>query len=193
MATAYPSLKNFYLLAYFMPLNFIQCRFSLFIHTPFIHTQFIQTQFIQMTKSTAKSPPQFTLSGSDEISPEEVERRTAFARMRQLELSVLRDELSLSDRAGELCRIDVALSEFDSFLVDFVRLLKQIPDKVQSVIPTTTPTQYGELQTFIDSALQRLSEKRLHLTIESTKTQKANATAVKNESIQKAAKVKGGS
>ena len=145
-----------------------------------------------MTKPKAKPPLQFTLSGSDEVSPEEVERRTAFARMRQLELSVLRDELALSDRAGELCRIDTALSEFDAFLVDFVRLLRQIPDKVQETMPATTPTQYGELQSFIDSALQRLSAKRLHLTIESTKTEKAQATAVKEASIQKAAKVKGG-
>ena len=132
----------------------------------------------------------YELQGSESISADEVERRTAFAKMRQLELSVLKDQLALSDRAGELCRIDVALAEFDSFLVDFVRLLKQIPDKVQSVIPACTPTQYGELREFIDQSLQRLSEKRLHLTIESTKQEKSLATAIKDESIKKNAKIK---
>lgn len=138
-----------------------------------------------------KPNPQFTLDGYADITADEVDRRTAFAKMRQLELSVLKDELSLADKAGELCRIDVALSEFDAFLIDFVKLLKQIPDKVQSVIPSTTPDQYAEMRSFIDDALQRLSEKRLHLTIENTASEKKAATAAKDESIRKNAKLKG--
>lgn len=131
---------------------------------------------------------EYILQGSDEVDAEEVERRTAFAKMRQLELAVLKDELNLADKAGALCRIDVALAEFDNFLIDFVRLLKQIPDKVQSVIPSTNPDQYNELVVYIDQSLQRLSEKRLHLTIESTKAEKALATEAKEESIKKSAK-----
>jgi hypothetical protein len=135
---------------------------------------------------------EYTLDGYADVSPEEVERRTQYAKMRQLELSVLKDELSLADKAGALCRIDVALAEFDAFLLDFVRLLRQIPDKVQSVVPETTPAQYGELRSFIDDALQRLSEKRLHLTIESTKAQKTSETNDRNERAQKADKIKKG-
>lgn len=138
----------------------------------------------------ARKKSAYELDGADDISTEEVERRTAYARMRQLELSVLRDELGLADKAGELCRIDIALAEFDTFLVDFVRMLRQIPDKVQEIISSTNPAQYEAIRAFIDSSLQMLSEKRLHLTIESTKSQKANATAVKEESIQKKAKTK---
>lgn len=135
---------------------------------------------------------EYTLDGYADVSPEEVERRMQYAKMRQLELSVLKDELSLADKAGALCRIDVALAEFDAFLVDFVRLLRQIPDKVQSVVTETTPAQYGELRSFIDDALQRLSEKRLHLTIESTKAQKISETNDRNERAQKADKIKKG-
>ena len=132
----------------------------------------------------------FVLHGYNEVEPAEVDRRINFAKMRSIELSVLKDELSLADKAGELCRIDVALNEFDLFLVDFIRLLKQIPDKVQSVVPATNPNQYAEIRSFIDDALQRLSKKRLHLTIESTASEKAANTAAKEESIKKNAKIK---
>ena len=135
---------------------------------------------------------QFTLTGANDVTPEEVEKRTNFAKMRQLELSVLKEEIGLADRAGDLCRIDVALDEFDKFLIDFVRLLRQIPDKVQLIVPQTQPEQYTELRKFIDTSLQMLSERRLHLTIESTKTEKAEATEAKNDSIKKNAKIKKG-
>ena len=127
---------------------------------------------------------QFTLTGANDVTPEEVEKRTNFAKMRQLELSVLKEEIGLADRAGDLCRIEVALDEFDKFLIDFVRLLRQIPDKVQLIVPQTQPEQYTELRKFIDTSLQMLSERRLHLTIESTKTEKAEATEAKNDSIK---------
>lgn len=132
----------------------------------------------------------YTLQGYSDISIEEVERRMNYARMRSTELSVIKDELSLADKAGELCRIEVALSAFDAFLVDFVRLLKQIPDKVQSVVPSTNPAQYKEIQTYIEDALQRLSQKRLHLTIESTKVEKAENYSEVVESRKRSAKAK---
>ena len=142
-------------------------------------------------KKKKNTPPTAPVSDySSVIDPSEVERRTNFAKMRQIELNVLKDELNLADKAGELCRIEVALSEFDSFLVDFVRMLKQIPDKVQSVVPTTTTDQYRMLQQFIDDSLQRLSERRLHLTIESTKSEKSAASAAVAESVAKNAKIK---
>ena len=144
-----------------------------------------------MTKSKDKCE-RFTLDGYADISPDEVERRTQFAKMRALELSVLKDELSLADKAGELCRIDVALDAFNNFLIDFVRMMRQFPDKVQSIVPEMTPDQYGELRQFIDETLQRFSEARLHLTIESTKTEKALATQAKDESNKKSAKLKKG-
>jgi hypothetical protein len=143
-----------------------------------------------MTKKK-KDASKFELVGASDVSAEEVEKRTQFARMRQLELSVLKDEIGLADRAGDLCRIETALDEFDKFLIDFVRLLRQIPDKVQLIVPQMKPDQYTELRTFIDTSLQMLSERRLHLTIESTKTEKALATATKEESQKKAAKLKG--
>ena len=139
---------------------------------------------------TKKNETKYILQGAMDVDPSEVERRTNFAKMRQIELNVLKDELNLADKAGELCRIEVALSEFDSFLVDFVRMLRQIPDKVQSVIPTTTTDQYRTLQRFIDDSLQRLSERRLHLTIESTKSEKNAASAAVAESVAKNAKIK---
>ena len=122
------------------------------------------------------------LPGSLEVSAEEVLTRTAFAKMRALELSVRKEELALLDKAGELCKIDVALAAFDAFLKDFVSLLRNIPDRVQSIVPQTTPEQYRELRNFVEDALQRFASVRLHLTIESTQTEKkelAEAESVK--------------
>ena len=109
--------------------------------------------------------------------------------MRSLELSVEKDALDLDERKRSICRIETALDEFDTLLVEFVGMLRGIPDKVQAVCPALKPKQYKELREFIDGQLVRLSEKRLHLTIESTDEERKAATAVKNASIQKAAKI----
>lgn len=122
------------------------------------------------------------LPGALEVSAEEVLTRTAYAKMRSLELSVKKEELALMDKAGELCKIDVALSAFDNFLKDYITLLRNFPDKVQSIVPQTTPDQYRELRNIVEDALQRFAAVRLHLTIESTQTEKkelAEADAVK--------------
>lgn len=122
------------------------------------------------------------LPGALEVSADEVLTRTAYAKMRSLELSVKKEELALMDKAGELCKIDVALSAFDNFLKDYITLLRNFPDKVQSIVPQTTPDQYRELRNIVEDALQRFAAVRLHLTIESTQTEKkelAEADAVK--------------
>ena len=119
-----------------------------------------------------------------------VEHRTAIARMRQLELSNEKESLTLEERKHNICRIDAALEAFDTFLVDFVEMLTSLPDKVQATIPTCTPDQYAEIQSFIDSQLQRLSQKRLYLAIDDTASEKALATQTKEESQKKAAKIK---
>lgn len=122
------------------------------------------------------------LPGALEVSADEVLTRTAYAKMRALELSVRKEELALMDKAGELCKIDVALAAFDNFLKDYITLLRNFPDKVQSIVPQTTPDQYRELRNIVEDALQRFAAVRLHLTIESTQTEKkelAEAEAVK--------------
>ena len=129
---------------------------------------------------------------TDLLSPEVVERRTAIARMRQMELSVQKDELALEEKKRNICRIDVALSEFDSFLADFAEMLIQMPDKLQTMIPAMDPKTYVEIQHFFDDQIQRLGKKRLDLAIDSTDEERARATDVKNESIQKNAKIKKG-
>lgn len=123
---------------------------------------------------------------------EVVERRTAIEKLRSLELTNAKEELNLEERKHNICRIDVALSEFDKFLVDFVEMLTSLPDTIQGIIPETTPEQYQKIQSYIDDQLQRLAKKRLYLAIESTAQEKALATATKEESQKKAAKLKRG-
>lgn len=126
------------------------------------------------------------------LSDSMIERRTSIAKMRQLELGVEKEELNLEERKNNICRIDVALAEFDKFLVDFVEMLTSLPDTIQGFIPETTPDQYKKIQDYIDDQLQRLAKKRLYLAIESTAQEKALATATKEESQKKAARMKKG-
>lgn len=120
-----------------------------------------------------------------------VEHRTAIARMMQLELAVEKDRLSLEEKKRNICRIDLALSEFDGLLSEFVTMLKTIPDKMQSICPAMNPKQYKEVQNFINNQLERLSQKRLYLAIESTAEEKQAASEVTRKSVRKAAKIKG--
>lgn len=130
------------------------------------------------------------LPGALEVSADEVLTRTAYAKMRALELSVKKEELALMDKAGELCKIDVALAAFDNFLKDYITLLRNFPDKVQSIVPQTTPDQYRELRNIVEDALQRFAAVRLHLTIESTIEQKRDAAEAVEESRRNATKRK---
>lgn len=127
---------------------------------------------------------------NDDITDAEIRRRTDYAKMRQLELNVKKEALALADKERNLCRIDLALEEFDKFLADFVVLLKNIPDTIQKIDPDLTPTQYGEIQNLIDSQIQRMAQKRIYLALESTRAEKEAATAIKDASIRKAAKIK---
>jgi hypothetical protein len=123
----------------------------------------------------------------DSISDSEIAKRTAYARMRQLELSNEKDYISIEERKLNICRIDAALSAFDSFLSDFIEMLISLPDIIQTKIPSTTPEQYADIQSYIDDQIQRLSQKRLYLAIDSTLEESRRATASKNESLKKKA------
>lgn len=127
-----------------------------------------------------------------ELSDREIERRTKIAKLKQLEIAVEKDALALEDKKGNLCRIDMALSEFDTFLKDFVQMLKQIPDFVQKIIPDTNPDQYRTIQNFIDDNIQRMGQKRLYLAIESTAEERRQITESTYESKKKSTKLKEG-
>lgn len=127
-----------------------------------------------------------------ELSDREIERRTKIAKLKQLEIAVEKDALALEDKKGNLCRIDMALSEFDTFLKDFVQMLKQIPDFVQKIIPDTNPDQYRTIQNFIDENIQRMGQKRLYLAIESTAEERRQITESTYESKKKSTKLKEG-
>ena len=121
---------------------------------------------------------------------EEIDYRTRLANCEALEIKVSRERFELDNKRGELCRIDTALTAFDGFLREFVGFLDGLPDAIQTIIPQTTPAQYQSVQSLIETQLQRLSEHRLHLSIESNTAQQQAATAAKNEKIARTAKRK---
>lgn len=124
------------------------------------------------------------------ISDVEIERRTKIAKMEQLELAVQKDRLALEDKKRNLCRIDLALEQFDLFLQDFKQMMLQFPDFVQSTIPSCTPNEYAAIQSFIDDNIQRLGRKRLYLALESTRDEKEQASEAVEASRRKSTKLK---
>lgn len=121
---------------------------------------------------------------------EEIDYRTRLANCEALEIKVSRERFELDNKRGELCRIDTALTAFDGFLREFVGFLDSLPDAIQTIIPQMTPTQYKAVQELIGTQLQRLSEHRLHLSIESNTAQQQANTAAKKEKMAKTAKRK---
>lgn len=113
---------------------------------------------------------------NDDITSAEIKRRTEFAKMEQLELNVQKERLALADKERNLCRIDLALEEFDKFLADFVILLKNLPDTVQKIIKNITPAQYKEIQDLVDSQIQRMAQKRIYLALKNTRDEREAAS-----------------
>ena len=124
------------------------------------------------------------------LSDREIERRTKIAKLKQLEINVEKDSLALEDKKGNLCRIDLALAEFDNFLRDFVEMIKQFPDFVQKTVKSTNPDEYKILQDFIDDNIQRMGQKRLYLAIESTAEERRLVSQSTYESKQKSMKLR---
>ena len=124
------------------------------------------------------------------LSPDVVERRTAIAKMRQLELGTEKDYIALEEKKKNICRIDAALDAIDVLLAELAEVLYSFPDKLQALVPSMNPEEYHAVQEFIDGQMQRLSQKRIHLAIDSTADEMARATKEKNESIQRNQKLK---
>lgn len=121
---------------------------------------------------------------------EEIDYRTRLANCEALEIKVSRDRFELENKRGELCRIDMALNAFDGFLREFVGFLDGLPDATQTIVPQMTPAQYKSVREMIENQLQRLSNHRLNLSIESnTSVQKSN-TEAKKERIARTTKRK---
>ena len=120
-----------------------------------------------------------------------VQKRLQAAKLEQMELAIEKERIALEDKKRNICRIDVALESFDNFLKDFIEMMRQIPDRMQSIDPALTPEMYKEIQQFIDDQIQRMGEKRLYLGIESTretaemKTEANTKSAVKSVRIRK--------
>ena len=133
-----------------------------------------------MTKSTFKVP-----EGKPSI--DEIDYRTKLANCEQLELKVKKDSIDLENKSGNLCRIDVALSEFDKFLTDTSNFIHNFADMTQSIVPSMTPKQYERLKKLIHDQQKILAERRLHLTLESTLEQ---TNAEKDRKTAQAVKAK---
>lgn len=125
-----------------------------------------------------------------DLTDREIERRTKLAKLEQLEISNEKERLALEDKKGALCRIDAALSEFNTFLVDFKNMMLQFPDFVQKTIPACNPQQYKAIQDFIDDNIQRLRQKQIYLSIESTSEERRKMTEYINSSRMKNTTIK---
>lgn len=142
--------------------------------------------------ATAPKKLESLITEDEAITAEEIDRRVSIAKMHQMELAVNKEYIAFQEKLNNICRIDSALSAFDEFLADFIEMLTSLPDYVQSTIPECKPDQYRAIQAFIDGQIQRLSQKRLYLAIESTAEAKALATEAKVESQKKATRLKKG-
>ena len=101
----------------------------------------------------------------ENISIDEIEYRTKLADCIIKEIKAKKDAIDLESKHRNICRIDVALAEFNRICAFISDALRGFPDTIQAIIPSMSPEQYKQVQDFIQSQLNILYNNQLHLTL----------------------------
>jgi len=101
----------------------------------------------------------------DRISDEEIDYRTRLADCIIKETKAKKDQIDLESKHRNLCRIDVALSEFNRHCTKQANTWRAVPDEMQAIVPTLSPEQYKSIQAFVNTQIEILYNDALHLTL----------------------------
>lgn len=126
--------------------------------------------------------PKFNKSIDQQLKETKLRRWKLAARREEQELSFQR--IKTEEKLCNLCRIDYALEAFDDFLSPWVEWVRGLPDYVYSVTKCN-PDQYRAILQHVNDIFVRMSNRRIHLAIESTQEVKDKARAKWYESMSK--------
>ena len=130
-----------------------------------------------------------------DLTESEIERRERIATLLLKEERVMSQRLEnekrqrdLEERAGTVCYIETALSEFNRALSIFVEEIKALPIELQTMIGLS-PDQYKSVECYVRDLMSRMHS-NIRLNLESTVEIKAKAAEASAKSVAQAQKVK---
>lgn len=95
----------------------------------------------------------------------EIEYRTKLADCIIKEIKAKKDSIDLEVKHKNICRIDVALDEFNRIAAKIADALKCLPDEMQAIVPTISPEQYKQIQSYVYNQMNILHEETLNLSL----------------------------
>ena len=116
-----------------------------------------------------------------DISDEEILYRTKLADCIIKETKSKKDQIELEVKNKNICRIDVALSEFDGLCKLITDSFKGLPDDLQTIIPSMTPEQYKRVQEHLHGILNVFYNRKMHLTLTPLDDERAERRDEKRE------------
>lgn len=130
-----------------------------------------------------------------DLTESEIERRERIAtlllkeeRVKSQMLENEKRQRDLEERAGTVCYIETALSEFNRALSIFVEEIKALPIELQTMIGLS-PEQYKSVECYVRDLMSRMHS-NIRLNLESTVEIKAKAAEASAKSVAQAQKVK---
>lgn len=130
-----------------------------------------------------------------DLTESEIERRERIAtlllkeeRVKSQMLENEKRQRDLDERAGAVCYIQTALSEFNRALSIFVEEIKALPVDLQAKI-NLVPEQYEKVEIYVRDMISRMHS-NIRLNLESTVEVKAKAAEASAKNAAQAQKVK---
>lgn len=108
----------------------------------------------------------------EQPTPEEIEYRTKLAECIIRETKARRDQVEFENKSRNLCRIDVALAEFDRHSTRHAEAWRGLADEIQAIVPDMSPAQYKRVQEYAARQMESLYADRLHLTLTTTEDER---------------------
>lgn len=93
----------------------------------------------------------------------DIEFRKKLAECQIKETKAKKDAIELEIKNKNICRIDVALAEFNRVCRKHADAWKSLPDIIQSIIPSMSPSQYKQIGEFVETQLNILYNDGLRL------------------------------
>ena len=116
-----------------------------------------------MARKTAQNQP----------TPEEIEYRTKLAECIIRETKAKRDQVEYESKTRNLCRIDVALAEFERHSLRHADAWRGLADEIQAIIPDMSPAQYKRVHEYAERQVASLYADKLRLVLTTTEDERA--------------------
>ena len=104
---------------------------------------------------------------------DEIDYRTKLANCIIRETQAKRDQVEYESKTRNLCRIDVAMAEFERHSLRHADAWRGLADEIQAIIPDMSPAQYKRVREYAERQVASLYADKLHLVLTTTEDERA--------------------